>query len=42
MKKILLETYQSPQLDMIDVLSEGVLCDSFSQLENIIEIPGAW
>lgn len=42
MKKTLFEAYQSPQLDMIDVLSEGILCDSFSQLEEIVEVPGLW
>ena len=42
MKKTKFEMYQTPQLDMIDALSEGVLCESFSQLEEIVEIEGAW
>lgn len=36
------DAYVCPAVESIDVCSEGVLCESNGQLENIFEYPGSW
>lgn len=34
--------YQSPKVDFLDVMNEGVLCGSNEQMEDIFEHEGSW
>ena len=42
MKKRINDAYVCPAVESIDVCSEGVLCESNGQLENMFEHQGSW
>ena len=42
MKKKVNDTYVCPAVEFIDVCSEGVLCESIGQLEDVLENQGSW
>ena len=34
--------YESPRVDFLDVVTEGVLCASKGQMEDVFEHEGSW
>ena len=42
MEKRINDAYVCPAVEFIDVCSEGVLCESIGQLEDVLENQGSW